>query len=65
LKDVCAIYIYRERERGRERERERERALAWKWNWTSLLGEHGKDEGMDEKKCDWTKTIFSFVRVFL
>jgi hypothetical protein len=55
LKDVSYICI----------ERERERELAWKWNWKSLLGEHGKDEGMDEKKCDGTKTIFSFVCVFL
>jgi hypothetical protein len=46
-------------------ERERERELTWKWNWKSLLRKHGKDEGMDEKKCDETKTIFSFVCVFL
>jgi hypothetical protein len=62
-KDLCDIYIYIYRERERERVRERERA--WKWNWKSLLGEHGKDEGMDEKECNGTKTIFSFVCVFL
>jgi hypothetical protein len=44
---------------------ERERELAWKWNWKSLLGERGKDEGMDEKKCDGTKTIFSFMCILV